>query len=82
MTLIETVPGPAQRALRAPGVRMACLALLVAAVACADLFAGRGVTPEGVREVRRGGGGPRPPALGGPLRVGRLGGWGVSAGGR
>ncbi|NED26182.1 iron chelate uptake ABC transporter family permease subunit, partial [Streptomyces anulatus] len=35
---------------------MAGLALLVAAVACADLFAGRGVTPAGVREVLLGGG--------------------------
>ncbi|WP_107489543.1 FecCD family ABC transporter permease, partial [Streptomyces sp. rh34] len=56
MTLIDTVPGPARRALRAPGVRLGGLALLVAAVACADLFAGRGVTPDGVRTVLLGGG--------------------------
>lgn len=51
MTLTDTVPGPSRRFPRAPGVRMGGLALLVAAVACADLLAGRGVTPDGARAV-------------------------------
>ncbi|MDQ0988493.1 iron ABC transporter permease [Streptomyces sp. V2I9] len=49
-------PGRPARAPRAPGARMGGLVLLAAVVACADLFAGRGVTPEGVRAVLLGAG--------------------------
>ncbi|MFD3890611.1 FecCD family ABC transporter permease [Streptomyces microflavus] len=57
MSVLETVPGPARRAWRSPAVRMSALVALAALVACADLFAGRGVTGEGVLAVLLGGDG-------------------------
>ncbi|MET7873052.1 FecCD family ABC transporter permease [Streptomyces cyaneofuscatus] len=57
MSVLEVAPAPPRRAWRSPAVRMGALAVLVCAVACADLFAGRGVTGEGVRAVLLGGGG-------------------------
>ncbi|MEU3972708.1 FecCD family ABC transporter permease [Streptomyces bacillaris] len=72
MSVSEAAPGTARRAWRSPGVRLGALVVLVAAVACADLFAGRGVAAGGVRAVLLGGGDPMAQHIVLQLRLPRL----------
>ncbi|MBH0247429.1 iron chelate uptake ABC transporter family permease subunit, partial [Streptomyces cavourensis] len=72
MSVSEAAPGTARRAWRSPGVRLGALVVLAAAVACADLFAGRGVTAGGVRAVLLGGGDPMAQHIVLQLRLPRL----------
>ncbi|POG43472.1 iron ABC transporter [Streptomyces sp. ZL-24] len=72
MSVSEAAPGTARQAWRSPGVRLGALVVLVAAIACADLFAGRGVAAGGVRAVLLGGGDPMAQHIVLQLRLPRL----------
>ena len=72
MSVSEAAPGTARQAWCSPGVRLGALVVLVAAVACADLFAGRGVAAGGVRAVLLGGGDPMAQHIVLQLRLPRL----------
>ncbi|TGZ01142.1 FecCD family ABC transporter permease, partial [Streptomyces rhizosphaericola] len=72
MSVSEAAPGTARRAWRSHGVRLGVLVVLVAAVACADLFAGRGVAAGGVPAVLLGGGDPMAQHIVLQLRLPRL----------